>query len=68
METTEIERFSLAKGIAVWGLYADPQGEWVRWEDVKVLIDIANDVLPIFKEYCDELRKQNNRITGYNEG
>jgi hypothetical protein len=34
----------------------DPDGEWVRWEDVKDLIAIADDVLDMFKEHCENMK------------
>jgi hypothetical protein len=34
-------------------MFEDPQGEWVRWEDVKDLIDLARDAvtLKVFQEF-----------------
>jgi len=55
---SEIKRYQFKEGLSAYR--ESPNGEWVRWEDVKDLIDIANECLPIFKEYYEEMRKLND--------
>jgi hypothetical protein len=41
METTEIKRYQIDYSLEWNELLEDPQGEWVRWEDVKDLQSVA---------------------------
>jgi hypothetical protein len=53
---TEIKRYDHDYSVHWEKLVEDPQGEWVRWDDVKDLIAIADDVLDVFKVYCENMK------------
>ena len=60
---TEIKRYGVSfvkqddDSHAIVVMSEQLKGDWVRWEDVKDLIAIADDVLDVFKEYCGELSR-----------
>lgn len=60
---TEIKRFNLMPPDPFYmedgGVMEEhSNGEWVRWEDVKDLLDLANDVVTLgIMEHCEKVSK-----------